>query len=65
MPPNLRTDPTLLDALKKAAAYKPSERELEQQRISFVMGTVKTSNSITRAEVRKILAQHEGKSGVS
>lgn len=57
----LKTDPSLLEALKRSAGHKPTAAEIEEQRLSFVMGALKTSNNITRAEVQDILAQQGGK----
>jgi hypothetical protein len=61
MPEELKTNASLLEALKRASARGPSADEIEQQRLSFVMGSLKTTNQITRAEVQKILNQHEGR----
>jgi hypothetical protein len=61
MPEELKTDAALLEALKRALAHNPSAEEIEQQRLSFVMGSLKTTNQITRAEVQRILNQHEGR----
>lgn len=59
MPQELRASASVLDALNRSSS--PSPRELEQQRVSFVMGSLKSSNDITRAQVQQILAQHDGK----
>lgn len=59
--PELKTDPELLAALKRALALPQSHEELEQQRLSFIMGSLKSTNAITRAEVKEILAQQEGR----
>ena len=57
----LKTDPKLLDALKRALALPQSPEEIEQQRLSFIMGSLKSTNEITRSEVQEILAQQEGR----
>ncbi len=59
MPEELKTNSALLEALKSAST--PTAAEVERQRISYIMGTLKTTSPITRAEVEEILAQHEGK----
>jgi hypothetical protein len=59
MPQDLKTNASLLEALKRASAHGPSADEIEKQRLSFVMGSLKTSNQITRAEVQRILNQHD------
>ncbi|GMP11666.1 hypothetical protein [Bradyrhizobium sp. TM239] len=57
----LKTDPELLAALKRAVGLPQPPEEVEQQRLSFVMGSLKASNEITRAEVGEILAQQKGR----
>ena len=57
----MKTDESLLDALRRATAKTPSAEELEKQRISFIMGTLKPDSSVTRAKVQEILNEHEGK----
>lgn len=59
--PELKTDPELLAALKRALSLPQSPEEVQQQRLSFIMGSLKTTNEITRAEVKQILAQQEGR----
>lgn len=58
---NLKTDPSLLRALEESARQKPTAHELQHQRISFIMGAMKDNSSVTREQIRKILAEHEGK----
>jgi hypothetical protein len=61
MQQNLKTDASLLLALKKSAEHTPTSAEIEEQRVSFIMGALKTTNNITRSEVQEILAQQGGK----
>jgi hypothetical protein len=61
MPEDLKTNSSLLEALKRASKRGPSSEEIEKQRLSFVMGSLKSTNHITRAEVQQILNNHEGK----
>ena len=61
MPQDLKTDPILLAALQASLAQPQTPEEVEQQRLSFVMGSLKSSNGITRARVREILALQEGR----
>lgn len=58
---DLKTDESLLRALKRASEYTPSQEELHRQRVSFIMGTLSDRNTVTRAQVEEILAQHEGR----
>jgi hypothetical protein len=61
MPEDLKTNAALLEALKRASVRGPTADEVAKQRLSFVMGSLKTTNEITRAEVQQILNQQEGK----
>jgi hypothetical protein len=58
---DLKTDKALLSALEKAATRELTEREIRSQRVSFVMGTVKSGSAITRARVEQVLAEQEGR----
>jgi len=58
---NLKTKPSLLAALKEAASHEPSAKELKEQRISFIMGTLKRDSAVTRAKVIEVLEAHGGK----
>ena len=57
----LKTSESLLSALRKSATHKPTAKELEEQRVSFIMGSLNRSSEITRARVQQVLAQQEGK----
>ena len=61
MPEDLKTNAALLEALKRASVRGPTAEEIAKQRLSFVMGSLKTTNEITRAEVQQILNQQEGR----
>lgn len=56
---DLRTDPTVLAALKKAATTKVTANEIAEQRISFVYGAMNASSAITREQVKKIVVSHD------
>jgi hypothetical protein len=56
----LKTDPSLVKALEEAAGAPLTAKEVEQQRVSFVMGSLKSDSAITRAKVEEILAQQKG-----
>ena len=56
----LRTPEALLSELRRAANAKPSVEELQKQRISFIMGTLKDQSNITRAKIADVLKQQEG-----
>jgi hypothetical protein len=58
---NLKTSESLLDALRDAAAKELTAAELRKQRISFIMGTLKDTSTVTREKVTEVLAAQEGK----
>jgi hypothetical protein len=58
---DLKTSDSLLDALKRAAAYKPTAEELERQRVSFILGSLREESTVTRERVQEVLAQQEGR----
>ena len=59
----LKTNPSLLDALQKASAQPPTAEEIESQRVSFIMGALKHDSPVTRAQVQNVLAKQEGRKG--
>lgn len=61
MPQELKTDPRLLAALQNCLGRPQTPEEIDQQRLSFVMGSLKSTNGITRAQVQEILAHQEGR----
>lgn len=61
MPDNLKTDPALVKALEEAAKSSMTAAEIEQQRVSFIMGSLSANSEITRARVEEILAQQKGR----
>ena len=57
----LHTDSALLRALQDASKRRTSEEELRQQRVSFIMGTLKDTSGVTRSRIQDVLAQQEGR----
>lgn len=57
----LKTNPSLLKAIKQAATRTPTENELRAQRVSFIYGSLSTTSSITRAQVQVVLDKQEGR----
>lgn len=57
---NLQTDAKLLRALEWAANVGSSADELREQRVSFIVGAMKASSTVTRAQIQEALAKHEG-----
>lgn len=58
---NLKTEQSLLETLRSAAAHEPSAAEIHEQRISFIMGSLKDDSTVSREKVSQVLADHEGK----
>ncbi len=56
----LHTDKSLLAKLKSAGSKKLTAEELLKQRISFIIGSLKDESTVTKAQIRKVLAEHEG-----
>jgi hypothetical protein len=60
--PELKTQESLLKSLRTAAARsKLTQEELYKQRVSFIMGSLSDSSTLTRAQVTKALADIEGR----
>lgn len=57
---SVKTNESLIQALEKAAKRKPTADELRQQRVSYVYGSVKSSNSLTKARIKDLLAEQLG-----
>ena len=57
----IKTDESLLSALRKASTRSPTAEELRRQRISFVMGSLKADSDVTRARVEELLELQEGR----
>lgn len=58
---DLKTEDALLNTLKSASKYKPTAEELHKQRVSFIMGSLSETSTVTRAQVAEQLAVQEGK----
>ncbi|HMV21906.1 MAG TPA: hypothetical protein PKL28_04405 [Rhodocyclaceae bacterium] len=56
----LKTNGALLEALKNAASKKPSAREVQEQRVSFVLGSMSSKSSVTREHIRQVIDEQEG-----
>jgi len=56
-----QTDPALLKALEQAAQRPVSAKEIQQQRISFIVASLRDDDaSITSEKVQKELSKLEG-----
>jgi|EndMetStandDraft_7_1072992.scaffolds.fasta_scaffold121365_2 hypothetical protein len=58
---SIKTDDALLRALGEAARRPATASEIQKQRVSFIMGTLGDSSSVTRAQVTQILAAQDGR----
>lgn len=56
----LTTSDELLSKLKTAAAHKPSQNEIFEQRVSFVFGSIKESSGVTKERVRQLILEQKG-----
>lgn len=57
----LKTDASLLKALKNSSSVKPNAEELLEQRVSFIFGSLKAESSITHERIKQILVEQEGR----
>ncbi len=56
----IKTDPSLLEALRKSAGKRLTAEQLRKQKVSFIMGSLKSDSSITREFVEKELKKLDG-----
>ncbi len=56
----LRTDNALLDALRNAASRKQTAGEIQEQRVSFVFGSLDKDSGVTKDRIRQVIAEQEG-----
>ena len=57
----LKTDPKLLEKIKSASAHKQSAKEMFEQRVSFVFGSMPRESGITREQVRQVIIDQDGR----
>lgn len=57
---DLKTKPDLLEALHRAATKSLTPKDVHDQRVSFIMGSLKETSSVTRAQVERVLANRDG-----
>lgn len=57
-----QTSPGLLAAIFESVQQsKPSEAELHQKRISFIVGSMRPNSTVTRDKIEQVLAVQEGR----
>ena len=57
---NLKTKPELLTALQESLNRRPTAHEIQEQRVSFVYGSLSSKSNVTREQVRKLLVEKDG-----
>ncbi len=57
---SMKTNAGLLDAIKRAASLHMTPKDIIEQRISFVYGSMDTKNGITREQIRKVVLNQAG-----
>ncbi|HEU4778001.1 MAG TPA: hypothetical protein VFS95_14390 [Telluria sp.] len=55
------TNPGLLAAITESMHRKPSVEEIHNQRISFIIGSMKPNSPVTREKIERVLAEQEGR----
>jgi len=60
MSKQLKTDEALLKALRAAAVHKMTAAEIREQKISFILGSLKSESGVTREKVIEALAKQHG-----
>jgi uncharacterized protein YgbK (DUF1537 family) len=61
----IKTDPKLLFAMKRAAVKELSQYEAAKQRISLVIGSISTKNTATKEQIKYILEKSNGIKGAA
>jgi hypothetical protein len=56
----LMTDPNLIRRLEAAARQKPSADDIQRQRLSFIISTVKETSNVTVSRIKEVLADQDG-----
>ena len=57
---SLKTSPNLLQALRKAGSRPMSAKDLLEQRISFVYGSIDSKSGVTRDRIRQLILEQGG-----
>ena len=56
----LKTKESLLAALRNASTREPSAEDIAEQRVSFILGSLKEKNTMSREKVVELLRKQEG-----
>lgn len=57
-----QTSPGLLAAIFDGVQHsKPSEQEVHEKRVSFIVGSMRPNSTVTRDKIKEVLAVQEGR----
>ena len=56
----LKSSRVLLDSIRDASKKKLSPRDIQEQRVSFVYGSMGNQNSVTKERIREFVCEFEG-----
>jgi len=56
----IKTSKELLDALVNASSKKQSATEVNEQRVSFIYGSMDHKSGLTRSRIQEILTEQQG-----
>lgn len=56
----LKTDQNLIDAMKVSASKKLNYKEMLEQRISYVYGSMGHNSTVTKDQVRHVILELQG-----
>lgn len=62
---SLKTSPVLLEALRSVANKPMTARDLMEQRVSFVYGSIDAASGVTRDRVRQLILEQEGSTTIA
>ena len=57
MPTDIKTDAKLLKRLEASTKTKASKARLRKQRVSFIFGALPADSTITRDQIKSVLAK--------
>lgn len=57
---DLKTDSVILEKIAAAAKQTMTAEEIRRQKLSFIVGFFGEDSPVTRAQIKKVMAKHEG-----
>lgn len=64
MPTELKTDPALIERLRRSGKHVTRE-QLHRQRVSVIAGGLPMESTITHRQIETVLADHDGTSAAA